>query len=121
MEKVVVVDANLIIRFFQRDVESLYLKAEEIFTQGQNGEVNIYIDEIIVAEVIWVSQSFYKLSRKKIAESLRELLYQDWVVNPRKEWIIEALELFNQTNLSFADCWISVVGKKLSAKLETFD
>lgn len=115
------VDANIILRFLLKDNKDLFVKAKEIFLKAEKGDQKIYIDEVVIAEVVWTLSSFYKIKKTDIADKLEQIISQDWTVNPRKGLIMEALGLFKAKNLSFIDCWMAVVSKKQGLTLETFD
>lgn len=121
MKKLVCIDTNILIRFLRADHPKLSPKAKEIFLSAQKGEINIYIDEIIVAETVWLLSSFYKLKKEEIAYQLQELVSQEWIINPRKKLILQSLSLYSSSNLHYVDCWINYVSKEISGKLVTFD
>lgn len=120
-EKTSLVDANVIIRYFLNDHPKLSLKAKSLFTKAQKGQLKIYLDEIVVAEVIWTLSSFYKIKKADLVDKLRMLIAQDWIVNPRKDLILEAIEAYASHNLAYIDCWLYVLSKSVGLNLETFD
>jgi predicted nucleic acid-binding protein len=121
MNKILCIDTNILIRFFRADHPELSSKAKEIFLKAQSGEIEIYLDEIIVAETIWLLSSFYKLKKELIISQLQELASQKWIINPRKKVILDSLSLFSANNLAYIDCWVACVSKSIHATLETFD
>lgn len=121
MSKPVCIDTNVLIRFLRADHPQLSLKAKQIFLSAQKGETKIYLDEVIVAETVWLLASFYKQKKEKIASQLQELISQEWIINPRKKIILECLSLYSTGNLAFIDCWIYCVSKEIRGELKTFD
>ena len=121
MSKLLCIDTNILIRFLRADHPELSQKAKEIFLKAQKGEIEIYLDEIIIAETIWLLSSFYKLKKELIVSQLQELVSQGWVINPRKKIILDSLSLFSVNNLAYIDCWVACVSKSIPAELETFD
>jgi len=115
------IDTNVLIRFLLADHPQLSPKARQIFLSAQSGKSKIYLDEIIVAETVWLLTSFYKQKRGEIATQLLELISQPWVINPRKKIILESLSMFSAANLAFIDCWVYCLSKDISGKLVTFD
>ena len=81
----------------------------------------MYFDEVIIAEVVWVLKSFYKLPKEDIVKQLVDIISQSWVINPRKKLLVASLGQFVATNFSYADCWALAVSKYKKIKLETFD
>jgi len=121
MKKTALLDANVIIRFLLNDHPKLSLQAKKFFSQAEKGLINLYLDEVVLAEVIWTLSSFYKIKKTEIIDRLKTLLAQDWLVNPKKELLLEALGAYRRANLDYIDCWILVVSKSLGVTLETFD
>lgn len=121
MKKLICIDTNVLIRFLRADHPELSQKAKDIFIKAQKGEITIYLDEIIIAETIWLLSSFYKLKRQEIFIALQGLVSQDWIINPRKKTILDSLLLFSSSNLHYIDCWISRISKSTACKLVTFD
>jgi predicted nucleic-acid-binding protein len=119
--KTVFVDANVIIRHLLGDHPVLSLEARKQFVRAQSGEVELYLDEVIVAEVVWVLSSFYKIAREDISKQLLEIISQEWVVNSRKRLMIKSLEMFENNNLDYIDCWALNVAKGKKLELKSFD
>ena len=121
MKQLITIDTNILLRYLRNDHPTLSIKAKKIFDRAYDNHINIYLDEIILAETIWVLSSFYKTPKSFIVSKLLEQLYFDWIINPRKKLMIKALGLFGKTNLSYFDCWIFIVNQNLKTSLETFD
>lgn len=121
MIKTVCLDANIIIRYLEADNLSLSPKAKKLFSRGEKGKIKIYLDEVIIAEVVWVLSSFYEQSRQAISTKLITLLNPKWITNPRKKLILATLNSYSVSNLSYIDNWILQVSKSKKLKLETFD
>lgn len=117
----VLIDANVVIRFLLNDHPKLSPQAKSIFSGAQEGSRKVYLDEVVVAEVIWTLSSFYKIKRTDIADRLINLISQDWVINSRKNLILQSLDLFHSKNMDYIDCWLWVLGKFLKLNLQTFD
>ncbi len=121
MKRTILVDTNIIIRLLLEDDIRLTNQAKLIFFKAQEGLCFIYLDEVVVAEVVWTLSSFYKLKKIDIINQLEKLIFQDWIINPRKKFILKSLFLYKIKNLSYIDCWIFIVNQSLRTSLETFD
>lgn len=119
--KTIGIDANIIIRFLLNDDSVLFQLAKSIFLKAQNGELKIYLDEVIIAEVVWTLSSYYKIEKVALVDRLEKLISQDWIINTKKKEILKTFHMFRSRNLSYIDCWIATVCTSLSIKLETFD
>ena len=116
-----VVDANIIVRFFLNDHSTLSPKAQSIIQQAEKGNYALFIDEVVVAEIVWVLSSFYNITREAIGKRLLSLVAQPWVINRRKKLILQALEIYRITNLDYIDAWLLAVSEHDGLQVETFD
>lgn len=121
MKEVFFIDTNVLLRFLLNDHQDLSPKAKLIFLKAQEGKIEIYLDEIVVAEAVWTLSSYYQIKKEKIIETLEKLISQNWIINPRKKLILEALLLYKLKNIHYIDAWIFVVNKNIKTKLFTFD
>jgi len=121
VKEVVFIDTNVLLRFLLNDHQDLSPKAKLIFLKAQEGKIEIYLDEIVVAEAVWTLSSYYQIKKEKIIEILEKLISQNWIINPRKKLILEALLLYKLKNIHYIDAWIFVVNKNIKTKLFTFD
>lgn len=121
MKPLVIIDTNVVLRLVFADDSKLSAQAKEIFDQAEAGEIRIYLDEVVIAETIWVLSSFYRQQKQDIIARLKDLISQRWIVNPRKKLVSAALDLFSETNLSYIDAWILSVSRQRKIELKTFD
>lgn len=119
--KSICIDTNILLRFLLRDNQKLFKVAKSNFQKAENGSLHIYLDEVIIAEAIWVLTSYYKKPKQFLVDSLEKLVSQNWIINPRKNFILQALHLFRMHNISYIDCWIYIVCQSRSIELKTFD
>lgn len=121
MNQILAVDANVIIHFFLDDNPHLSPLAKKLFEQAESGNITIYIDEMIVAETVWVMRSYYKVDKEIIISLLQKLLMQKWALNPRKKLILQALSAYKSQTLNYIDCWLLTIIKNKHLLLTTFD
>lgn len=121
VDKIVLVDTNILLRFLLKENSLLSPKAKEIFDQAQAGKYNVYLDEIVLAETIWTMTTYYQHSKEKVCETLTKFISGKWVINPRKQLMVQALAVYSKNNLSYADAWLLAVGRSIGAELLTFD
>jgi predicted nucleic acid-binding protein len=65
MDDSVFVDTNVFLRFFVKDVDAQYEKARELFEKAEAGNIRLETSELVVAEIVWVLESFYGFARKR--------------------------------------------------------
>lgn len=79
-----IVDANVILRYLLNDIEDMAEKATELM---ENHEV--YIPNEITAEVVYVLEKVYKVSREDITNALNELFDYPTVIAPEKQIVLK--------------------------------
>ena len=101
------VDTNVILRFLTREPPDMAQQALTLFTAVQNGEISLILEEIVLAEVVWVLRSFYQYSPTEISNILQEFVNFPGIVCEHKASILIALRLFASKNLDFTDAMIA--------------
>jgi len=116
------VDANVILRFITGDPPEMALKAKTLFEAADRGEVTLALDEIIVAEVVWVLHSFYKIEKDKIKQVMQTFIANKGIEMADKTGALLALTLFADQNVDFADALVSMhVNRDGVSGIFTFD
>lgn len=111
-----VLDTNIVLRFLLNDDKKLAFEAKRVVES--NG---LYLDEVVLAEVVWVLRSYYKKDKVWMVDKISGFIKLPTLSNPRKHLMLAALEVFEKNNLSFVDCWICVVSRELGVELATQD
>ena len=71
----------------------------------------------VVAEVVYVLNDVYETPRAVISETLsRFLMLQNMTMYEPKSFLVEALELYQNTNLDFVDCYLYALKEKYEIK-----
>lgn len=110
----VILDANVILRYLMKDSADMSKKAKEII-DGKETHVTIEV----LFEVVYAMRDVYAMKRKEIADSLREFLK---IVNcEEKETADLALKTFGNRRLDFIDCVLYAYHRIKGAEIATFD
>ena len=94
-----VIDANLILRYLLGDPEAG--RVEKLL----KSKIKLLLSDVILAETVWVLDSYYKWDRSKIVESLSLLIKLPSIVC-NKFLLAETLTILGrQKNFDFADAY----------------
>ncbi len=122
MDEPIFVDTNVFLRFFVRDVESLYQKAMGLFEKAENGEVKLETSDIVIAEIVWVLESYYDFSKAEIKEVVDTILETKNIRVANYERIKEAISLYASEKMDFIDAYnIAYIKARGHTKVATFD
>lgn len=122
MDDPVFVDTNVFLRFFVKDVESQYEQARVLFEKAETGKIKLETSELVIAEIVWVLESFYGFSRKEITGVLSVLLASKNLRIASHARISDAVDLYSGGNMDFIDAYnIAYMRSKKYSKIATFD
>jgi predicted nucleic-acid-binding protein len=122
MDDPVFVDTNVFLRFFVRDVESLYEKARALFEKAETGKIRLETSELVIAEIVWVLESFYGFSRTEVADVITTLLSSRNLRVANQAQISDAVHLYSSGNMDFIDAYnIAYIKSKEYTSVATFD
>lgn len=109
-------DANVVLRYLIGDVPLQKLRAGSLIEES-----SCYITDVVVTEVIFVLEKFYKTSRTEIALLLKKFLTLPTILyNSRVLDLTIELYAANQS-LSIVDCYSSVEAGLSRNLLISFD
>lgn len=122
MDDPIFVDTNVFLRFFVKDVESFYQKAKELFEKAENGELKLETSDLVIAEIVWVLESYYGFSKAEIKEMVDAILETRNIKVANNARIREAAELYVAGKMDFIDAYnIAYMKAKGYNKVATFD
>ncbi len=116
------VDANVVLRFLTGDPPPMAEQAAALFQAVEQGKLRLVLDTIVLAEVVWVLQSFYRYRPSEIAPVLREFLLQDGIEAEEKDVLFQALSFYEMKNVDFADALVAArMQKRRVEQIFSFD
>jgi len=109
----VILDANALLRYVLGDIPE---QAETAAAAVRKGSITT---AEIIAEVVYVLQSVYRVSRQDISWTVHCILLDVKVENVKT--LRYAMGVFNQTNLDFVDCLLVAYKNVLGLEVLSFD
>jgi predicted nucleic acid-binding protein len=115
------VDTNLIVRYLVQDHEKHAKAAGKLFDACDRGEVVIVVLPTVLAECVFVLESFYEHPRGRIVAALGRLIGSPGVEISGLEIHLDALHRYQETKIHFVDCLIAATSKSEEIPVATFD
>ena len=94
----IILDTNYILRFLIKDNEEMYYEARNAIKNN-----DCFVDNEVLAEVVFVLLKVYKISKNDIRTSLEKFLSLPNIILNSKVTILRALEISDKKNLDFVD------------------
>lgn len=121
MKKRRLIDTNLIVRYLVQDHEKHARTAGRLFDACDRGELTILVLPVVLAECIFVLESFYERPRTDISWVLRRLISSPGVEMTEMEIHIDALNRYERTGAHFVDCLLAATAVAKKTPVATFD
>ncbi len=106
------VDTNIFIRFLTNDIPQKADACEKIFKKAIEKKESLFTTDLVIAEIVWVLESFYKLGKKDIRGKLEKILNTPNLTCPNKDLILLALTLYAKENIDFIDAYNALILKE---------
>ena len=109
-----IIDTNILIRFFIRDNEAQYQKAYQLIKKVEKGEINGLVSLLVVNETILVLQHYYELKRDIFIPKLLQLfaLKNIKIMEVEKAKIVAILATIEKSSLDFTYAYLLQVANK---------
>ena len=115
------VDTNLIVRYLVQDHEKHAKAAGRLFDACDRGDLVIVVLPVVLAECVFVLDSFYAHARGDIASALSRLISSPGVEISGAAIHLDALDRYGKTKAHFVDCLIAATATTEDVAVATFD
>ncbi len=104
-----IIDTNVILRILAKDNGEQCKKALNFIKEASSKGKSLYLPAIVIMEIVWVLESYYKLSKKEVRNRLEPILNTPELKCEMKGVFKEAISIYVEKNIKFADavigCW----------------
>jgi len=94
-------DTNILVRHLTGDPPGQARKATTLL----GGQDELVLSDLVMAEIVYVLESFYERPRDEMADAARALLALPSVASDH-ELLMRAIELYERERLDFADAYV---------------
>jgi predicted nucleic acid-binding protein len=111
----------VLLRFLTGSPPELAGRAADLLARAQRREISLRVHPVVVAETVWVLESFYGYSRVEISGVLIPLLEQPALRVEGMRTVVRALEVMAENNVDFADALLAETARSRSEGIASFD
>jgi predicted nucleic-acid-binding protein len=103
--KAIFVDTNLFLRYLTNDVPQQAEAFEKILTRASSGQASLVINSLVIAEIVWTLESFYKVSKTNIQARILAILNTQGLQVVDEEIILQAIIWYADKNIDYIDAY----------------
>ena len=96
------VDTNVLVRHLTGDPPEMAAQATGYLSAASE----LLLPDLVIAETIYVLESFYKAPREQIAQAMRSLLALGSVITVDPALLLRAIEVYEIDRLDFAEAYL---------------
>ena len=103
--KRVFVDTNVFLRYLTNDVPDQAEAFETLLKLAADAEFSLVADSLVLAEIVWTLESYYKLPKQEIQTMIFSILNTPGIEIPEKDMILQAALWYVDKNVDFIDAF----------------
>lgn len=96
------VDTNILVRHLTGDPPAVAARATAYLASASE----LYLADLIVAETVYVLESYYEAPRSQVAVAMRSLIAYDAIVTVDPALLLRAIEVYEIDRLDFAEAYL---------------
>lgn len=115
-------DTNVLVRYIAQDDKLQSARATALIEKECSAATPGFVGLVVLAEVVWVSESRYGASREEVRQIVRRILSTRQLMVQDSEVAWQALRTFEAGKADFADCLIECSARAAGCeRTATFD
>ncbi len=107
-------DTNLFLRYLTNDVPAQADAVEALLKRAANRDLTLVTNSLVIAEIVWTLESFYKLSKASIQEKVLAILNTPGLEIIDGDLVLQGINGYVENNVDFIDAyngaWLAVRG-----------
>ena len=96
------VDTNILVRHLTADPPEMAARATAFLADA----THLFLADLIVAETVYVLESFYNAPRDQVASAMRSLITMRSVITVDPALLLRAVEMYELDRLDFAEAYL---------------
>ena len=115
------IDTNVIVRHLVQDHERHSSQASRLFAACDRGDLTLVVLPAVLAECVFVLESFYEHPRPQIAHVLKSLIASPGIELSDLPIQLDALSRYGRTQIHIVDCVLAATAACERVPVATFD
>ncbi|MCA9423682.1 MAG: type II toxin-antitoxin system VapC family toxin [Candidatus Omnitrophica bacterium] len=116
------VDTNILVRLIVQDEPSQFKKALRLIQEVEVGKEQLFINDVVLAELSWVLSATYEYSKEEIAGVLERMVSNPSIVLRNPDLVVLAIRSFRSSSADFSDCLLNSLNQAQGCETTyTFD
>ena len=103
------IDTNILLRYLQNDLPEQADAVEALLKRAAAGNASLATNVMVIAELVWTCESFYRLSKQEIRDKVLMILNTPGLQVENHDLLVQATLLYADQNIDFIDayngCW----------------
>lgn len=96
-------DTNVLVRFLVQDDQAQAARAQEVIAAAVEAGERLYLNRIVLCELVWVLAGAYEEPKVEIAGTLERLLRAEQIEVERRDEVRRALDRYRSGRGDYAD------------------
>jgi predicted nucleic-acid-binding protein len=102
----IIIDTNGFLRVLLDDIPEQANQVESVLKRASKGELEVFLPQIIVFEIIFALDKYYRLDKKELIDKVESLVSIGYIEVESKEVFIQSLDLYKRSSISFVNCFL---------------
>jgi predicted nucleic acid-binding protein len=107
MKEIPIIDANIILRFLTNDIPRQADRCTELLQRIESGSKEVWLPDLILADIVWTLEKFYKQPKQRIQELLIPILELKGLRHNNKKISKLAFQLYVEKNIDWTDAFVA--------------
>jgi predicted nucleic acid-binding protein len=112
------IDTNVLVRHLTGDPPETAVRASRYLQSGEQ----LYLADLVAAEIIYVLESYYQAPREQIAGALRSLIALPSIITVDSSVLLRAVEVYEEERIDFAEAYLVACAESTGVdRISSFD
>lgn len=99
------IDTNIFLRYFEQEDVEIALRIGELFKRLTKGEITCFTNSMVIIEIIWVLEKYYKWEKEEVCENIELILNTPNIRIKERNILKSAVRTYKDMNIDFIDAY----------------